>query len=191
MFWLRLMHSFGFWKASPRHYLRDWVSCPLATMWKSISLHVSTPCLVGNCYPWGILSDSASTYCTYFYLFFFFNFSIVQYSRFIVQYSVTVGRNLVWPETNLTPTMTIFSSILVTKRQWQSSEETRPVWRRQIGVMSQMRSTDHMEMIFDNRSANKKRPDCDSQKVQHQAAVTQWVINTSTVGLSCHPLQLR
>ena len=27
--------------ASPRHYPSDWVSCPLATTWKSISLHMS------------------------------------------------------------------------------------------------------------------------------------------------------
>ena len=38
--------------------------------------------------------------------FFLYNCTL-QYSRFIVEYSVIVGRNLVWLEINLAPTMTI------------------------------------------------------------------------------------
>ena len=78
---------------------------------------------------------------------FFFNCTL-QYTRIIVEYSVIVPRSLVWLETNLNPTMTIllFSSILSTKRQWQSSTSTRPVWQHQKGVMSRIQSK---EAIFD------------------------------------------
>ena len=98
--------------ASPRHYPSDWVSCPLATTGKSISLHVPTP--------WNMVLTSASTYSTFFYFIFIFFNCTLQQPRIVVQYSVIVGRNL---ETNLTPTMTIFwfSSILSTKRPWRSS----------------------------------------------------------------------
>ena len=50
--------------ASPRHYPSDWVSCPLATTGKSISLHVPTP--------WNMVLTSASTYSTFFFFFIFF-----------------------------------------------------------------------------------------------------------------------
>ena len=89
--------------ASPSHSWNDWGSCPLATTRKSISLHMSTPRLMENSYPWGMVLALASTY---FFFFFFFNCTL-QYSRFIEEYSVIVGRNLVWLETNFTPTMTI------------------------------------------------------------------------------------
>ena len=85
-----------------------------------------------------------------------------------------MGRSLVWLETNLNPTMTIllFSSILSTKRQWQSSTSTRQVWQRQKGVMSQIQSK---EAIFDHQHQNGELvrlwrcPDCDSQKAQLEA----------------------
>ena len=68
-----------------------------------------------------------------FLFYFFFNFfnCTLQYMQIIVEYIVIVGRSLVWLETNLNPTMTIllFSSILSTKRQWQSSTNSRPVWQ--------------------------------------------------------------
>ena len=120
--------------ASTSHSRNGWGSCPLTTMGKSISLHVSTPCPMGNCYPWGMVSASASTYSTFlkFYIFLFFKCTL-QYFQFLVQYSVIEGRNLVWLETYLTPTMTIlvfFISILSTKQQWQSSTRIRSVWRR-------------------------------------------------------------
>ena len=102
-------------------------------------------------------------------LFYFFNCTL-QNMRIIVEYSVIVGRSLVWLKTNLNPTMTIllFSSILSTKRQWQSSTSTRPVWQRQKSVMSRMQSTDHEEAIFDRQRGNIKMvnwPDCGGQRV--------------------------
>ena len=112
-------------------------------------------------------------------LLFFLNCTL-QYTRIIVEHNVIVGRSLVWLETNLNPTMTIllFSWILSTKRQWQSSASTRPVWQRQKGVMSGIQSTDHKEAIFDRQHQNGELvklwrcPDCDSQKVQHEAPST-------------------
>ena len=159
--------------ASPNHSRNGWGSCPLATTGKSISLHVSTPCLMGNCYPLGMVLTSASTYSTFF---FFLNCTL-QYTWIIVEYSVIVQRSLVWLETNLNPTVTIllFSSILSTKRQWQSSTSTRPVWQHQKGVMSQIQSK---EAIFDCQHQNGELarlwrcPDCDSQKVRHEAPST-------------------
>ena len=65
--WLLLLR--GIWSlASPSHSRNDWVSCPLATTQKSISLHVPTPCPMGNCYPWDMVWALASTYffCLYF-----------------------------------------------------------------------------------------------------------------------------
>ena len=55
--------------ASPSHSWNDWGSCPLATTRKSISLHMSTPRLMENSYPWGMVLALASTY---FFFFFFF-----------------------------------------------------------------------------------------------------------------------
>ena len=52
--------------ASPNHSRDGWGSCPLATTGKSISLHVSTPCPMGNCYPWDMVLASGSTYSTFF-----------------------------------------------------------------------------------------------------------------------------
>ena len=97
-------------------------------------------------------------------LLFFFNCSL-QYTQIIVEYSVIVGRSLVWLETNLNPTMTIllFSSILSAKRQWQSSTSMRPVWQLQKSVMSRIQSTDHEEAIFVRQRGNIKMvnwPDC-------------------------------
>ena len=72
----------------------------------------------------------------------------LQYTRIIVEYSVIAERSLVWLETNLNPTLAIllFSSILSTKRQWQSSIKTRPVWEFKKSVMSRTQSK---EVIFD------------------------------------------
>ena len=70
-------------------------------------------------------------------------------------------------------TILLFSSILSTKRQWQSSTSTRPVWQHQKCVMSRIQSK---EAIFDCQHQNGELarlwrcPDCDSQKVQHQAS---------------------
>ena len=122
--------------------------------------------------PWNVVLTSASTYS-------FFN-CVLQYTWIIEEYSVIVGRSLVWLETNLNPTMTIllFSSILSAKRQWQSSTSMRPVWQLQKSVMSRIQSTDHEEAIFDRGHQNGELarlwrcPDCDSQKVQHQAPST-------------------
>ena len=116
----------------------------------------------------------------------FFNCTL-QYTRIIVEYSVIVGRSLVWLETNLNPTMTIllFSSILSTKRQWQSSTNTRPVWQRQ--KKSQIQSK---EAILDCQHQNGELarlwwcPDCDSQKVQHQAPSTALKSACPEVGTS-------
>ena len=128
--------------------------------------------------PWNMVLTSASTYYTFFLDFMFLFFvCTLKYSRIIVEYSVIVGRSLDWLETNLNPTMTIllFSSILSTKRQWQSSTSTRPVWQRQKGVMSWIQSK---EAIFDGQHQNGELgilwqcPDCDSQKVQHEAPST-------------------
>ena len=49
--WLCLIIILGsIWSlASPSHSRNDWGSCPLATTRKSISLHMSTPRLMGNC----------------------------------------------------------------------------------------------------------------------------------------------
>ena len=121
--------------------------------------------------PWNVVLTSASTYSI-----FFFDCTL-QYTRIIVEYSVIVGRSLVWLEINLNPTMTImlFSSILWTKRQWQSSTSTRPVWQHQKGVTSQIQSK---EAIFDRQHQNGELarlwrcPDCDSQKLQHEAPST-------------------
>ena len=128
--------------------------------------------------PWNVVLTWASTYSTFFwfYVFIFFNCTLQQ-SRIIVQYSVIVGRSLVWLETNLNPTMTIllFSSILWTKRPRQSSTSTRPVGQRQKGVMSRIQSK---EAIFDRQHQNGELarlwwcPDCDSQKVQYEAPST-------------------
>ena len=123
--------------------------------------------------PWNVVLTSTSTYST------FFNCTL-QYARIIVEYSVIVGRSLVWLETNLNPTMAIlfFSSILSTKQQWQNSTSTRQVGQRQKGVMSQIQSTDHEEAIFDCQHQNGEPailwwcPDCDGQKVQHEAPST-------------------
>ena len=109
-------------------------------------------------------------------LLFFFNCTL-QYTRIIVEYSVIVGRSLVWLETNPNPTMTIllFSSILLTKRQWQSSTITRSVWQCKKSVMSRIQSTDHEEAIVNHQHQNGELarwwrcPDCDSQKAQHEA----------------------
>ena len=60
--------------ASPSHSWNDWGSCPLATTRKSISLHMSTPRLMENSYPWGMVLALASTY------FFFFFFLTVLYN---------------------------------------------------------------------------------------------------------------
>ena len=98
----------GFWKhliVSLTQALSKWLSkLPACYYGEVISLHLSTPCPMENCYPWDMVLTSASTYSTFF--FFFFNCTL-QYSRFIEEYSVIVGRNLVWLETNFTPTMTI------------------------------------------------------------------------------------
>ena len=154
--------------ASPNHSRNGWGSCPLATTGRSTSLHVSTPCSMKRGVDLGK-----------HLLYFFLNCSL-QYTWIIVEYNVIVGRSLVWLETNINPTMTIllFSWILSTKRQWQSSASTRPVWQRQKGVMSQIQSTDHEEAIFDRQHQNGELvrlwrcPDCDSQNVQHEALST-------------------
>ena len=52
--------------ASPRHYPSDWVSCPLATTRKSISLHMSK--VVKN-----LRLQQAPTLLFLFYFYFFFN----------------------------------------------------------------------------------------------------------------------
>ena len=111
-FWWRLINSFGdfgsIWSlASPRHCPSDWVSCPLATTGKW------SVCTCQHHVPWKIVIHG--TWCwlqqapTLLFFFFFYNFfnCTLQYSRFIEEYSVIVGRNLVWLETNFTPTMTI------------------------------------------------------------------------------------
>ena len=156
-------------------------------MGKSISLHVSTPRSM-QC---GVDFSKHLVYIFFFILFFIFFNSTPQYTRIIVEYSATVGKSLVWLETNVNPTMTIllFSSILSTKQQEQSSSNNRPVWQCQKSLMSRIQSTDQEEEIFDCQHQNGELarlwwcPDCDSQKVQHQAP--------STVCLSCHPTQLR
>ena len=116
----------------PSHSWNGWGSCPLATTGKLISLQVWTPCSMKRGVDFG-------KHLLYFFLDFMFLFFVctLKYSRIIVEYSVIVGRSLDWLETNLNPTMTIllFSSILSTKRQWQSSTSTRPVWQRQKGVL--------------------------------------------------------
>ena len=117
--------------------------------------------------PWNVMLTVANTYSTFEKK--KFNCTL-QYARIIVEYSVIVGRSLVWLETNLNPTMTIllFSSIISTKRQWQSSTSMRPVWQRQKSVMSWIQSTDHEEAIFDRQRGNIKMvnwPDCGVQRV--------------------------
>ena len=109
--------------------------------------------------PWNMVLTSASIYSTFFYL------TALQYTQIIIEYSVIVGRSLVWLKTSLNPTMTIllFSSILSTKRQWQSSTSMRPLWQRQKSVMSRIQSTDHEKAIFDRQRENIKMvywPDC-------------------------------
>ena len=121
--------------------------------------------------PWNVVLTSASTYST-----FFLNCTL-QYTRIIVEYSVIVGRSLVWLETNPNPTMTslLFSSILLNKRQWQSSTITRSVWQCKKSLMSRIQSTDHEEAIVNHQHQNGELarwwqcPDCDSQKAQHEA----------------------
>ena len=54
--------------ATPNDFRNGWGSCPLATTGKSISLHMSTPCPLGNCYPWNRVSTSAKTYSTFYIL---------------------------------------------------------------------------------------------------------------------------
>ena len=81
-----------------------------------------------------------------------------------------VDRSLVWLETNLNTTMTIllFSSILSTKQQWQSSTSMRPVWQHQESVMSQMQGTIYEEVIFDRQRGNIKMvnwPNCGDLRV--------------------------
>ena len=151
--------------ASPNHSRNGWGSCLLATTGKSISLHMSTP-----------RSMKCGVDFGKHLLYFFFNCTL-QYTRIIVEYSVIVGRSLVWLETNPNPTMTIllFSSILLTKRQWQSSTITRSVWQCKKSVMSRIQSTDHEEAIVNHQHQNGELarwwrcPDCDSQKAQHEA----------------------
>ena len=66
-------------------------------------------------------------------------------------------------------TILLFSSILSTKRQWQSSTSTRPVWQRQKGVMSWIQSK---EAIFDHQHQNGELgrlwrcPDSDSHLIE-------------------------
>ena len=92
-------------------------------------------CMCQHHVPWNVVLTSASTYST-----FLFNCTL-QYTRIIVEYSVIVGRSLVWLETKLNLTMTIllFSSILLTKRQWHSSTNTRPVWQCQKSLGCRVR----------------------------------------------------
>ena len=163
--------------ASPRHYPSDWVSCPLATTRKWS---------VCTCRKLWKTFDFSKLLLYFFWIlcFIFFNCTLQQ-SRIIVQYTVIVGRSLVWLETNLNPTMTIllFSSILSTKRQWQSSTSTRPVWQRQKGVMSRMWSTGYRVWSSTSSVEIVSARKCN---IKHH-----WQSSCSAVSLSCHPIQLR
>ena len=73
-FWWRLLHSFWFFGkhliVSLTQALSKWLSeLPVCYYAEVISLHVSTPCPMGNCYPWDMVLASASTYSTFFFFF--------------------------------------------------------------------------------------------------------------------------
>ena len=59
----------GFWKhliVSLTQALSKWLSkLPACYYGEVISLHLSTPCPMGNCYPWDMVLTSASTYSTF------------------------------------------------------------------------------------------------------------------------------
>ena len=107
--------------------------------------------------------------------FYFFNCT-AQYSRFIVQYSVIVGRNLVWLETNLTPTMTIFfldSINQVTMTDQYKNEVSSTV--------SEWCNVSDAEYKLQVLIINIKRQDCVSDKVQLQAPLTEQLLYSQLV----------
>ena len=130
-------------------------------------------------------------------LFFLFIFTVLYNIRKLL-YSVIVGRSLVWLETNLNHTMTIllFFSILSTKRQWQvwavrvrgQFDSVKKVWclGYRVQIMRRRYLTTNIKMV--------NWPYCGGQRVSRlwqPESATSSTIDSSTVGLSCHPTQLR
>ena len=120
--------------------------------------------------------------------FYFFNCT-AQYSRFIVQYSVIVGRNLVWLETNLTPTMTIFfldSINQVTMTDQYKNEVSSTV--------SEWCNVSDAEYKLQVLIINIKCQDCVSDKVQLQAPLTEQLLYSQLVlppyTLQCLPFYI-
>ena len=67
--------------------LSKWLSeLPACYYGEVISLHVSTPCPMGNCYPWDMVLTSASTYSTFFGFYVLF-FLTVLYNSLELLYS--------------------------------------------------------------------------------------------------------
>ena len=116
---------------------------------------------------------SVSTYSNFiFYFCFLYLNCTLQKPRIIVQYGVIVGRSLARLETNLTPSMTIF---VFFPWFYRPSDNGRTVWKWGLfdGAIIVWCLVCGTQIASSRRLVlNIKCPDCDSQKVQHQAPVT-------------------
>ena len=102
--------------------------------------------------PWNVVLTSASTYST----FYFKLYSTIYTNYCRVQCHSGKESGLTWNQPQPHYDHFVVFSILLTKRHWQSSTSTRPVWQRQKSVMSRIQSTDHEEAIFDRQRGNIK-----------------------------------
>ena len=170
--------------ASPNHSRNGWGSCPLATSGKSISLHVSTP-----------RSMKCGVDFGKHLLYLFLNCTL-QYTRIIVEYSVIVGGSLVWLETNLNPIMTI----LLFSQFYRPSNNDRAVQvRGQFDSIKKVWCLGYRVQIMRRQYLTAQRenikmvnwPDCGGVQIMTARKCNTSTIDSFTVGLSCHPTQLR
>ena len=130
-----------------------------------------------------------------FILFWFFNCTL-QYTWIIVEYSVIVGRSMVWLETNLNPTMTILllffpqfyrpSDNYRAERVRGQFDSVRKVWclgcRVQIMRRWYLTATEETSKWWTGQIVTAREcPHCDSQKVQHQAPSTEQLLYSRLV----------